>query len=146
MYLCLFLLFVSFKIWNRRIDLNGTEPENEPVLDGSGSGSGSNQSTSKRPASMYERRLGALNKPPDCRTTTSMYQMAGDKPFGEEVKHRTDLVTRRLKELCIAMHDTSTKDAFVPCAERIRVAVDELTAIFRTVNTTETHMLQRYFI
>lgn len=128
---------VNFNIYDEplRIDLNGTETENEPVLDGSGSGS--NQSTSKRPASMYERRLATLNKPPDCRTTTSMYQMAGDKPFGEEVKHRTDLVTRRLKELCIAMLDTSAKEAFVPCAERIRVAVDELTAIFRTPNYNE---------
>lgn len=125
-----------------RIELNAseTETETEPVPDGSSS---SNQSTAKRPVSMYETRLGPQGKINECRTTTSMYQMAGDKPneflqsFAEEVRHRTDIVTRRLKEICVAMQDITNKDAFVPCAERIRVAVAELIAIFPPQNCNE---------
>lgn len=93
---------------------------------------------------MYERRLVSFSKTPECRSTTSMYQMAADKPFDEEVKHRTDLVTRRLKELIIAMQDRLTEDAFVPCAERIRVAVAELTAIF--TQPVSVRFIRQYFL
>lgn len=117
-----------------RIDINGTENETEPVSDGQSS----SQSLSKRPVSMYEQRLGLYgNRAPEFRATTSMYQMAADKssvelmqPFSEEVKHRTDLVTKRLKEICQALQDVTDKGAFVPCAERLRIAVAELIAIF----------------
>ncbi|XP_055614098.1 ARF GTPase-activating protein Git [Uranotaenia lowii] len=51
-------------------------------------------------------------------------------PLFEEIKKRTDLVARRIKELFAAMQDLSKTDSFVPCAERIRVAVAELVVIF----------------
>lgn len=92
---------------------------------------------------MFEPREGPytnkIQQIPESRTTTSMYQMAGGKrldptlPLSEEVKHRTDVVTRRIQELWTAMQDMNVKDAFVPCSERIRVAVAELTAIFPAV-------------
>ncbi|XP_014095719.1 ARF GTPase-activating protein Git [Bactrocera oleae] len=103
----------------------------------SSSANSSNQSTIKRPASMYERRLApALFKPNvECRTTTSMYQMGADKPFAEELKHRTDLVTRRVKELVAIMQDLPTnKDELVPCGERVRTTVMELISIFSTTS------------
>ncbi|KAG4075062.1 hypothetical protein HA402_008127 [Bradysia odoriphaga] len=126
-----------------RIDIqtNGadeTETENEPVSDGR---------SSKRPVSMFEPREGPYTKAqqiPESRTTNSMYQMAVQKrvdptlPLSEEVKHRTDLVTRRIQELWSAMQDVTLKDAFVPCSERIRVAVAELAAIFPTAIVDET--------
>lgn len=129
--------FNCWIFYHRRIDIqtNGTdETENEPVSDG--------RSTSKRPVSMFEPREGPYMKVqqiPESRTTNSMYQMAAQKrldptlPLSEEVKHRTDLVTRRIQELWSAMQDVTLKDAFVPCSERIRVAVAELAAIFPTV-------------
>ncbi len=91
---------------------------------------------------MFEPREGPYTKVqqiPESRTTNSMYQMAAQKrldptlPLSEEVKHRTDLVTRRIQELWSAMQDATLKEAFVPCSERIRVAVAELVAIFPTV-------------
>lgn len=137
-YQCLknFHIFAERCIFIRRIDIqtNGTdETENEPVSDGR---------SSKRPVSMFEPREGPYMKVqqiPESRTTNSMYQMAVQKrldptlPLSEEVKHRTDLVTRRIQELWSAMQDVTLKDAFVPCSERIRVAVAELAAIFPTV-------------
>lgn len=132
---------------NRRIDINGTENETEPVSDGQSS----SQSLSKRPVSMYEQRLGLYgNRAPEFRATTSMYQMAADKssvelmqPFSEEVKHRTDLVTKRLKEICQALQDVTDKGAFVPCAERLRIAVAELIAIFPMVSKYSSVILIR---
>ncbi|XP_067633042.1 ARF GTPase-activating protein Git isoform X2 [Eurosta solidaginis] len=132
-------------------DISGTENKREsltlPEDVGSGSvniesnssssssANSSNQSTIKRPASMYERRIAPpLLKPNfDCRATSSMYQIASDKPFSEELKLRTDLVTRRVKELVSIMHDLPTnKDELVPCGERVRTAVIELIALFAT--------------
>lgn len=54
-------------------------------------------------------------------------------PPSEEVTRRTEQVTRRIQELWMAMQDPHQREAFVPCAERIRVAVAELTAIFPQV-------------
>lgn len=116
-------------------DENDETTENEPVSDGR---------FAKRPVSMFEPREGPytnkIQQIPESRTTTSMYQMAAagkrldpTLPLSEEVKHRTDVVTRRIQELWTAMQDLTVKDAFVPCAERIRVAVAELAAIFPTV-------------
>lgn len=51
-------------------------------------------------------------------------------PPSEEVTRRTEQVTRRIQELWMAMQEPNRREAFVPCAERIRVAVAELTAIF----------------
>ncbi|XP_029036358.1 ARF GTPase-activating protein GIT1 isoform X3 [Osmia bicornis bicornis] len=118
------------------------EPELEPVLDIKTSLTRSNQ----RPASMYETREG-LRKPSSWSTsicqskrdqetisrsnTQSMWECgAPNLPPSEEVTRRTEQVTRRIQELWMAMQDRKQREAFVPCAERIRVAVAELTAIF----------------
>jgi G protein-coupled receptor kinase interacting protein 2 len=89
---------------------------------------------------MYEARQMSKddnNRPP---VTQSLYSIATNPsqatasatqlPLFEEVKKRTDMVARRIKELYTAMQDLAKKEAFVPCAERIRVAVAELLAIF----------------
>lgn len=83
---------------------------------------------------MYETRESPYNKIqlPDSRTTASMYQMPNQQqtyPSVEEVNHRTDLVTRRIQELWAAMQSNIINNSYVPCAERIRVAVAELMAI-----------------
>ncbi|XP_055624829.1 ARF GTPase-activating protein Git isoform X2 [Toxorhynchites rutilus septentrionalis] len=64
--------------------------------------------------------------------------MVSKLPQFEEVKKRTDLVARRIKELFATMQDLSKTGAFVPCAERIRIAVVELTAIFPATLHEET--------
>ncbi|XP_012060541.1 PREDICTED: ARF GTPase-activating protein GIT2 [Atta cephalotes] len=117
------------------------EPELEPVHDIKTSIIRGNQ----RPASMYETREG-LRKPAwsttICQTkrdtevlsrnnTQSLWECGlPNLPPSEEVTRRTEQVTRRIQELWMAMQDPSQREAFVPCAERIRVAVAELTAIF----------------
>ncbi|XP_011331210.1 ARF GTPase-activating protein GIT1 isoform X2 [Ooceraea biroi] len=100
----------------------------------------------QRPASMYETREG-LRKPASwsttiCQTkrdaetlsrnnTQSLWECgAPNLPPNEEVTKRTEQVTKRIQELWMAMQDPSQREAFVPCAEGIRVAVAELTAIF----------------
>ncbi|EDW47289.1 GM20501 [Drosophila sechellia] len=129
-----------------RIDLSLSSPdtEHEPLsLPEGGTANGesgssndsSNQSTIKRPASMYERRLvpNVAKGQTDIRNTTSMYQMAGEcKPFGEEVKVRSDLVTRRLKELIRAMQPVpeDQKQSIAPHGELIRSAVTDLIALY----------------
>ncbi|XP_039480502.1 ARF GTPase-activating protein Git [Drosophila santomea] len=129
-----------------RIDLSLSSPdtEHEPLsLPEGGTANGesgssndsSNQSTIKRPASMYERRLvpNVAKGHTDIRNTTSMYQMAGDgKPFGEEVKVRSDLVTRCLKELIRAMQPVpeDQKQSIAPHGDLIRSAVTDLIALY----------------
>ena len=109
------------------------DDEVEPVLD-KFNGSGA---FVKRPVSMYEARQTPRddNRPP---ITQSLYSMGPSDssssnqtlPLVEEVTKRTELVTRRIQELWFAMQEISKKDAFVPCSERIRVAIAELIAIF----------------
>lgn len=105
----------------------------------------------KRPVSMYETRQTPRDesRPP---ITQSLYSMApaggsasmdpgngtnvnggtgaGQLPSFEEVKRRTDVVARRIKDLFAAMKDLSQREAFVPSAERIRLAVVDLMALF----------------
>lgn len=95
----------------------------------------------------------------DQRTANSMYQMNDDQakkatkvgmtgaadatapttngsgplPHSDDVKHQTDVVTRRIQELWSVMQEMTSNDVFVPGAERIRVAVSELTALFPAV-------------
>lgn len=57
----------------------------------------------------------------------------GSLPHSEDVKHRTEIVTRRIQELWSMMQEMTSNDVFVPGAERIRVAVTELTSLFPTV-------------
>lgn len=120
-------ILIRFKYSSRMDTPIGTEEnETEPVLDIS------KQSSLKRPVSMYETRYNKLDLTEN-RTAQSMYQMADKKlslPSKDEVKHRTDVVTRRIQELWSVMQGSIDKDAYVPCAERIRVAVAELIAIF----------------
>uniref|UniRef100_A0A1B0C0P3 Arf-GAP domain-containing protein n=1 Tax=Glossina palpalis gambiensis TaxID=67801 RepID=A0A1B0C0P3_9MUSC len=96
------------------------------------SATNSNQSTIKRPASMYERRLTATftKTQNDSRNTTSMYQMAGDKVLREELNQKADIVTHRLKELIHSMQDPGNHGTLVPCAEHIRTSVLELIKVF----------------
>lgn len=101
---------------------------------------------------------------PESRTTTSMYQMLDGTvasgtaitngncvsapqqfPRSEEVKYRTEIVTKRIQELWTVMQEMTSNEAFIPCAERIRVAVAELTAIFPTVSSTNFDF-QSYFL
>lgn len=104
---------------------------------------------------MYETREGPhtakTQQNHDNRTANSMYQMNDGQtqpadgnadynkssstngttlPHSDDVKHRTDVVTRRIQELWSVMQEMSSNDAFVPGAERIRIAVTELTALF----------------
>lgn len=57
----------------------------------------------------------------------------GPLPHSDDVKHRTEVVTRRIQELWSVMQEMTSNDVFVPGADRIRVAVSELTALFPAV-------------
>lgn len=109
----------------------------------------------KRPVSMYETREGPhaakSQQAHDNRSANSMYQMndgnpaqhtdtpstsstnGSTLPHSDDVKHRTEVVTRRIQELWSVMQEMTSNDVFVPGAERIRIAVSELTAIFPVV-------------
>lgn len=88
---------------------------------------------------MYEARQIPRdeNRPP---ITQSLYSVGSSSsgssnsnqslPLVEEVTKRTEVVTRRIQELWLAMQDLAKKETFVPCSERIRVGVAELIAIF----------------
>jgi G protein-coupled receptor kinase interactor 2 len=116
------------------------DTEVEPVSDNKSSAStnGANY-YAKRPVSMYEARQVPRdeNRPP---ITQSLYSVGSSSsassssaqslPLVEEVTRRTEVVTRRIQELWLAMQDLSKKDSFVPCSERIRVGIAELIAIF----------------
>lgn len=88
----------------------------------------------QRPSSMYEPREG-LRASPWGNTKNQVFQNSMlTMPLPEEVMRKTDQVTKRIQELWVSMQEQSSpglnRDIFVPCAERIRVAVAELTAIF----------------
>lgn len=93
---------------------------------------------------MYEARQQPRddNRPPITQSLYSMGSSSGSSsnsnqalPLVEEVTKRTELVTRRIQELWVAMQDLSKKDSFVPCSERIRVGIAELIAIFPQVRS-----------
>ncbi|KAK6637980.1 hypothetical protein RUM44_008404 [Polyplax serrata] len=114
--------------YSRGIEASG-EGEAEPVSDTKGQ-------KSTRPTSMYETREALRywsGKSDESRNgTQSLYQRqlyTQGTPRYEDVIRRTEQVAKRIKELWTAVQagDFTT---FVPCAERIRVAVAELTAIF----------------
>lgn len=81
------------------------------------------------------------------RVANSMYQMASTSrsgsmtgsreisPITDDFHVRTEAVTKRLKELILAMQDENRKDGFVSCAEKVRSAVLELTGMFPPVRT-----------
>lgn len=112
----------------------------EPVSEGkSSSQSNGTVICVKRPVSMYEARQVPReeNRPP---ITQSLYSVGSSSsgssnsnqslPLVEEVTKRTEVVTRRIQELWLAMQDLGKRDSFVPCSERIRVGIAELIAIF----------------
>lgn len=72
--------------------------------------------------------------PPTTTTTTATTNGVNSLPHSDEVKHRTEIVTRRIQELWSLMQEMTSNNAFIPGAERIRIAVTELTAIFPAVN------------
>lgn len=103
--------------------------------------------SSKRPVSMYEVSSRQIPKNDEIRppVTHSLYSVASNSstssntsaqmPLVEEVTKRTEIVTRRIQELWLAMQDFSKKDSFVPCSDRIRIGVTDLIAIFpQTLN------------
>lgn len=91
---------------------------------------------------MYEARQAPKNEESRPPVTQSLYSVASNSttssssslqlPLVEEVTKRTEIVTRRIQELWLAMQDLSKKEPFVPCAERIRIGVSDLIAIFPT--------------
>lgn len=106
--------------------------ESEPVLQ---------SSHIQRPSSMYEPREG-LRSSPWTNPKNQVFQSSVlTMPLPEEVMRRTDQVTKRIQELWVSMQEQGApvlnRDTFVPCAERIRVAVAELTAIFPKNPTDE---------
>ncbi|XP_034252632.1 ARF GTPase-activating protein GIT2 [Thrips palmi] len=88
----------------------------------------------QRPSSMYEPREGLRSSPWGNAKNQVFQNSMVPMPLPEEVMRRTDQVTKRIQELWVSMQEQSSpvlnRDTFVPCAERIRVAVAELTAIF----------------
>lgn len=92
----------------------------------------------KRPVSMYEARQAPREEKFGPPVTQSLYSMASNSsgssnaslPLVEEVTKRTEVVTKRIQELWLAMQDITKKDTFVPCSERIRIGVSDLIAIF----------------
>ncbi|XP_052872850.1 ARF GTPase-activating protein Git [Anopheles cruzii] len=97
----------------------------------------------KRPVSMYEARQAPRDesRPPITQSLYSMAPVPGSPaecgmatgkplPSFDEVQRRTDLVVRRIKELFAAMKDRTQREAFVPCAERIQLAVVDLMSLF----------------
>lgn len=90
-----------------------SETETEPVLDVT-------RGVPPRPVSMYETR----------ESLRAQSNIVGAMPQSEEVIRRTEQVTKRIQELWSTMQAPDSRHTFVPCAERIRVAVAELTAIF----------------
>jgi G protein-coupled receptor kinase interacting protein 2 len=120
---------------------------NETTVTTTTSADVSKQSTSamltngaKRPVSMYEARQLPRNDETRPPVTQSLYSMASNSsgssstsntlPLVEEVTKRTEIVTRRIQELWLAMQDITRKDAFVPCSDRIRIGIVDLIAIF----------------
>jgi G protein-coupled receptor kinase interactor 2 len=130
----------------------GDNNETEPVTDNQSNTSTASTATgaaNKRPVSMYEARQLPKDDNAQPSITKSLYTMSSSSsghshltslPLQEEVKKRTEVVTRRIQELWAAMQDIGIgkKDAFIPCSERIRVACAELTAIFPQVLSDET--------
>jgi G protein-coupled receptor kinase interactor 2 len=97
---------------------------------------------------MYEARQVPKdeNRPP---VTQSLYSVTSASsstvsnsnqqtmPLVEEVTKRTEVVTRRIQELWIAMQDLSKRESLGPCAERIRESVIDLIAIFPSSLTND---------
>ncbi|XP_059484221.1 ARF GTPase-activating protein GIT1 isoform X3 [Neocloeon triangulifer] len=96
-------------------------------------------SIQQRPVSMYEPRtqlqVGQISTGSYSNLSSADPEMwrldstAEILPAPEDVKERTDVVTKRIQELWAAMVD-NRRELFLPCAVRIRAAVGDLTTIF----------------
>lgn len=92
--------------------------------------------------SMYQMVDGQLNEKHNNDGTTMTTKTATTNgsiashalPHSDDVKFRTEIVTRRIQELWSLMQEMSSNDVFVPGAEKVSVAVSDLTALFPTVN------------
>jgi G protein-coupled receptor kinase interactor 2 len=112
----------------------------------------SSTASAKRPVSMYEARQVPRNEEIRPPVTQSLYSVASNSstsssssvqlPLVEEVTKRTEVVTRRIQELWLAMQDLTKKDPFVPCSERIRIGVADLIAIFPSNLSDEYEILK----
>lgn len=115
-----------------------------------------------RSVSMFEPRDGSHTLKPtqthENRSTNSMYQMVDGHqvnerskadearspvngsappnilPRSEDVKYHTEIVTRRIQELWSVMQELSSAAVFIPGAERVALAVADLTALFSMVS------------
>lgn len=88
--------------------------------------------------SMYQMVDGQLqpnerNKPDDIRSPVNGTLPPNILPRSEDVKYRTEIVTRRIQELWSVMQEMTSSDVFVPGAEKVAVAVADLTALFSMV-------------
>lgn len=139
----------------RRIDDVQTNGDGNEMTDIDADGKllndgGSSAAYNKRPVSMFEH-TSKTAQVHENRTANSMYQIidglvlpnratTNDSnsvktlPRTEVVKYLTDSVTRRIQELWTAMQEMTSNDAYIPCAERIRVAVIDLTTMFPAVS------------
>jgi G protein-coupled receptor kinase interactor 2 len=118
---------------NEKKSFDVSTSSDEPIVS-------SSTASAKRPVSMYEARQAPRNEEIRPPVTQSLYSVASNSttsssssiqlPLVEEVTKRTEVVTRRIQELWLAMQDLTKKDPFVPCSERIRIGVADLIAIF----------------
>ncbi|XP_063238160.1 ARF GTPase-activating protein GIT1 isoform X2 [Bacillus rossius redtenbacheri] len=98
---------------------------------------------SQRPTSMYEPREGLFHRgapasrsskwdkrreAPGSAATHSLCHCAG--PGRADVVRCTDQVTKRVQELWASTQGLGRGEGFAPCADRVREAVQELTALF----------------
>uniref|UniRef100_A0A336LJS8 CSON008456 protein n=1 Tax=Culicoides sonorensis TaxID=179676 RepID=A0A336LJS8_CULSO len=103
--------------------------------------------SSRRPVSMYEARQVPKEESPvpasqSFHHTTSSTQNSPSTsaklmPLFIDVQKRTDIITRRIqelwKEIQDQMPDFKNQTVFVPCAEKIHLAIMDLNTIFPTV-------------
>lgn len=106
-----------------KVSVSGGSEQGDPVMELRVSGG--SLPGSPRPVSMYEAR-------------DSLRVQNNVMPLSEEVIRRTTLVTKRVGELWSAVKPPEANFIYVPCAERIRVAVAELTAIFPQKTSDDT--------
>ncbi|KAJ9596708.1 hypothetical protein L9F63_012266, partial [Diploptera punctata] len=107
---------------------NGHDAETELVVDVK-----SYRGSSQRPASMYEPREGLIRSGKtrnEMLCSDGLTNASNSLPSIEKVKYHANQVTKGIQELWTTMQDLKRRDSFVPCAERIRTAVVELSAIF----------------
>ncbi|CAD6205661.1 GSCOCG00009954001-RA-CDS [Cotesia congregata] len=138
-------IYVKPKLPQSYETVNGhTDVEQESVLDSIDTKS--QLRGNQRPVSMYETRqglkkIGLLNvskredELPEVETRSNIDQKIWEcqkinLPARDQVTICTDQVTKGIQELWMAMQDPTHKEDFVPCAEKIRLAVTELTTIF----------------